>query len=113
MNQAMASLWTLFGELPAILAKPIRFGGQQRLAKRKELASKCRARAAGSAFSLEGLLEPGIKHKFAIKGEEFEISEDTWVFGILEFGAHVTVKGREPERGQKHAGSIVVNRRAD
>lgn len=59
-------------------------------------------------FSVEGTLERGLRCRFSVAGEDFDISDNTWVVGRLEFGAKVKVKGRSDRLGQKQATRVLI-----
>ena len=104
-------------ELPTILNTPITqlprvlnvSPAERAKMRRAKVMEKVSASGKVKQFVLEGKLQAGNKTKYSIGDEDVIITKGTWVFGELEFGAHVTAHGQIKERGERHVARIVVN----
>lgn len=52
-----------------------------------------RIKSQGPRFNLIGEVQPGVKSKYSINGEDFDISQKTRVYGSLNIGSYATVSG--------------------
>ena len=104
-------------ELPAILNTPITqlpkvlnvSPAERARMRRAKSIERVTTSSKSKQFVIEGTLQAGSRTKFAIAGEDVIITKGTWVFGELEFGAHVTAHGQIKERGERHVARIVVS----
>ena len=62
-------------------------------------------------YVLQGILGTGAAGNFAVNGSDVEIDESTWVFGDLEYGAHVTAMIGEQADGRRKVKKIIIQAR--
>jgi hypothetical protein len=71
-------------------------------------AAAAAAQGSHAQFSLMGTLERGASSKFAVRGEEFVVDNNTWIFGQLNVGAEVMVQGVFRKGDERYAKKIIV-----
>ena len=59
-------------------------------------------------FVLDGEISRGLSSEYAVKGEDFQLTADTWVLGNIILGKRATVRGIICTGGVKQATKIVV-----
>lgn len=60
------------------------------------------------SFSMQGVLDRGKDSPYQVNGEQFTVSEDAWVFGVLQLGSRVRVSGIIQINGDRCATKITV-----
>jgi hypothetical protein len=116
------SVMVILKNLPELLGTPVSRIGRvsqaliSRSSGKGRLGNKGEQRKAAQAnkgtlrpFTLEGQLMRNSIGGFSVAGEEFEIGNDTWVFGDIEPGACATVHG-VLKNGVRLARKIVVTK---
>ena len=99
-------------EIGKFITTPIgrtgKLGALRRRMRQKKAKAKRNRNTPVGRFNLQGTVEQGSNELFSIRGDYFEINEDTWVIGKLENGALLEVKGVVHPGGEKVASKVVV-----
>lgn len=118
----LGSVMVLLKNLPEILNTPLSKVGRvsQSIINESDDKSKSgsrntkknpNAKAGVRPFTLEGQIMRGNRGAFSVAGEDFVISNDTWIFGDVVVGALATVHG-VTKNGERIARKIVVTQPA-